>query len=507
MRTSPQQSPEAYATRLGRTAVKAGYMFGLSGVEKWQRRFFVLKPATLLYSFGSSQDEEPLGCVDVESFERCECTGLEADGSVVIELLRHSGQTLKLKATDPAWFDSLKNETYSRLKESVAILRKQRDDFASDITRLEDFASKAKTAADMAISAKDSLAHKFGMFVDSLATTLCVDSSSTGLTPQQHRLGVVCMGGKDSLIAVAVRRLVDQRKSIEEALEATEKQSVHQKEALEATVAALVATLAAERRKNRTLKLANEKLNIAVFDLTKQRKALCLALKSTCRTRRKSQTPLEACFPSQRRTSCGISICNRSQRDGEGYEAEARFTQTSKIETHEICEEIRQDDEQHDVDDVLSTTTTPTTVPVASLNKEERLSSRRSKFKRCVKEAALGAIQRTEAETSAYSKQVNLTEACYDATTHANVNVRITFPHARLGVVFMSTADGGIKVAGVTNDYNRDLPRLPRHSTLVAVNGQPLVLDDTAANLRTLKNSRRPLILDFRVCGCLGRGE
>ena len=77
---------QPYAARLARASVKAGYLHGLGENHQWKRRFFVLKPTTMLYYFGSDADEEPLGCVDVEAFTSVSCREVHQDGRVTIEL-------------------------------------------------------------------------------------------------------------------------------------------------------------------------------------------------------------------------------------------------------------------------------------------------------------------------------------------------------------------------------------------------------------------------------------
>ena len=79
---------QPYAARLARASVKAGYLHGLGENHQWKRRFFVLKPTTMLYYFGSDADEEPLGCVDVEAFTSVSCREVHQDGRVTIELAR-----------------------------------------------------------------------------------------------------------------------------------------------------------------------------------------------------------------------------------------------------------------------------------------------------------------------------------------------------------------------------------------------------------------------------------
>ena len=80
-----------YATRLARVSARSGYLCGLAPNAEWQRRYFVLKPTTMLYYFGSDMDEEPLGCVDVEAFTSVSCRDVDGHGRVVIELARAEG--------------------------------------------------------------------------------------------------------------------------------------------------------------------------------------------------------------------------------------------------------------------------------------------------------------------------------------------------------------------------------------------------------------------------------
>ena len=147
-----------YATRLARVSARSGYLCGLAPNAEWQRRYFVLKPTTMLYYFGSDMDEEPLGCVDVEAFTSVSCRDVDGNGRVVIELARAPGEgggaspddaglTFRLRSGGEeegyAWIDSLKNESYARLKETNEFLAKQCDEFAGEIARLEDVAKRA----------------------------------------------------------------------------------------------------------------------------------------------------------------------------------------------------------------------------------------------------------------------------------------------------------------------------------------------------------------------------
>ena len=130
-----------------RASVKAGYLHGLGENHQWKRRFFVLKPTTMLYYFGSDADEEPLGCVDVEAFTSVSCREVHQDGRVTIELARAAppgadnakplifrcGRAPRAKAT--AGSTPSRGSSYARLKEANEVMRQQCDDFAADKKR------------------------------------------------------------------------------------------------------------------------------------------------------------------------------------------------------------------------------------------------------------------------------------------------------------------------------------------------------------------------------------
>jgi len=497
----------------------------------------VLKPATLLYSFGSSCDEEPLGCVDVESFDSCDCTDLEGDGSIVIELLRQSGQTLKLKAQDAGWFACLKNETYSSLREASAILRKQRDEFALDITRLEDVAREARATADAATNAKNRLERKFGKFVDSLTTTLSAASSPTCefLPCHRQQFGMLRMIGKDDAVATAVQRLVDQLGALEAAFGAVERQCVLDKDALSAAAAAIAAALAGEQRTNRNVKLANEKLNSAVLHLKKQRKTLCMVLKRKCKKRFNTKTARQDSTLSLRqRANFGFSTGSQKQKPSSDHAPQEDCVLDLKRKFRHVGKYQKVDGERYDKP--ISKTTITALSSVVSVeppshvatSANKRSLSRRGNFRRAVKEATLATMRLSEAVESSVSLRSIDCAACCKTNAQANANsvtteaqgetdvddfnawldreadneshcLRITFFHDRLGVTFAPTVNGEIKVARLTSDYKPELPRPPPDSSLVAVNGQPLVVDDAAANFHILKTAGRPLVLDFRI--------
>ena len=146
---------QPYAARLARASVKAGSLHGLGENHQWKRRFFVLKPTTMLYYFGSDADEEPLGCVDVEAFTSVSCREVHQDGRVTIELARAAPpgsenakpHIFSLRAPGESegygWIDALKGSSYARLKEANEVMRQQCDDFAADISSLERAAAAA----------------------------------------------------------------------------------------------------------------------------------------------------------------------------------------------------------------------------------------------------------------------------------------------------------------------------------------------------------------------------
>ena len=147
-----------YAARLAKGSVRSGYLAGLGPNGNWQRRFFVLKPTTMLYYFGSRDDEEPLGVVDVEAFSSVTCADVGVDGAVTIKLGRGEGDdaaAFGLKSAGEeegyAWIDALKNESYARLKETNVFLQTQCDEFAGEIARLEEVARRAAVTAASAV--------------------------------------------------------------------------------------------------------------------------------------------------------------------------------------------------------------------------------------------------------------------------------------------------------------------------------------------------------------------
>lgn len=59
----------ADASLVARGALKSGYLWKLgANIPRWKRRFFVLKPITMLFYYMSEYDTEPRGCIDLDLF-------------------------------------------------------------------------------------------------------------------------------------------------------------------------------------------------------------------------------------------------------------------------------------------------------------------------------------------------------------------------------------------------------------------------------------------------------
>lgn len=65
-----QAQPKADASLVARGALKSGYLWKMgANVPKWKRRYFVLKPITMLFYYMSEHDTEPRGCIDLDLFD------------------------------------------------------------------------------------------------------------------------------------------------------------------------------------------------------------------------------------------------------------------------------------------------------------------------------------------------------------------------------------------------------------------------------------------------------
>ena len=66
------------AAQLASVGEISGHLHKLgSRVPTWKRRFFVLRPATYLYYYLSSGDEEPAGCINLDLYNECDDVGDE----------------------------------------------------------------------------------------------------------------------------------------------------------------------------------------------------------------------------------------------------------------------------------------------------------------------------------------------------------------------------------------------------------------------------------------------
>lgn len=76
----------ATAALVARGALKSGYLWKMgSNVPRWKRRYFVLKPITMLFYYMSEHDTEPRGCIDLDLFDAVRRVGLTQteDGGAV----------------------------------------------------------------------------------------------------------------------------------------------------------------------------------------------------------------------------------------------------------------------------------------------------------------------------------------------------------------------------------------------------------------------------------------
>lgn len=60
----------ANAALVARGSIKSGYLWKMgANVPRWKRRFFVLKPITMLFYYLTEHDTEPRGCIDLDLFD------------------------------------------------------------------------------------------------------------------------------------------------------------------------------------------------------------------------------------------------------------------------------------------------------------------------------------------------------------------------------------------------------------------------------------------------------
>lgn len=61
---------QANAALVAQGSLKSGYLWKMgANVPRWKRRYFVLKPITMLFYYMSEHDTEPRGCIDLDLFD------------------------------------------------------------------------------------------------------------------------------------------------------------------------------------------------------------------------------------------------------------------------------------------------------------------------------------------------------------------------------------------------------------------------------------------------------
>lgn len=80
----PQAQTQAHnvasAALVARGALKSGYLWKMGcNVPRWKRRYFVLKPITMLFYYMSEHDTEPRGCIDLDLFDAVRRVGGRQD--------------------------------------------------------------------------------------------------------------------------------------------------------------------------------------------------------------------------------------------------------------------------------------------------------------------------------------------------------------------------------------------------------------------------------------------
>jgi len=208
-------TPDASIT--SKKALKCGYMSKLgSNVMIWKRRFFVLRPMTMLYYYLSEYDTEPRGCIDMDVFTCVRKLENDESEKSRFELTTSglgNGQKILLEARNEeegkSWIHALTHETFDVLKAEKELLKYQNDHFQSEIdvleTQIEQLQGYAKkyVKAEMILSQEkrgkaellDCLQQlektlrlafsKLGIFCNAPITTLeCKLQENDGTTPE-----------------------------------------------------------------------------------------------------------------------------------------------------------------------------------------------------------------------------------------------------------------------------------------------------------------------------------
>lgn len=142
------------AALVSRGALRSGYLWKLgANVPKWKRRFFVLKPITMLFYYMSEYDTEPRGCIDLDLFDAVRevrkdsggysattaaaetnntsgSSGKRGAASTAFELYRSgcpdgSGFMLEARGGEDweQWVESIANGRHGKLQAEVDVMR------------------------------------------------------------------------------------------------------------------------------------------------------------------------------------------------------------------------------------------------------------------------------------------------------------------------------------------------------------------------------------------------
>ena len=263
-------------------SVKAGHLRGLQPSGKWVRRFYVLKPSLMLYSFGSSLDEEPLGCVDVETFGSVRCRDVDSEGRVKIELAREASSTAEERTfvlesageeDGYAWVEVLRNESYSRLKSTREFLMRQCDDFAAEMSRLEAEAEGAKERAASAVAQAEQTAARHKWLFDGVralhAAVAEAEEKPLGPRPGDDDAGIL------SEIESAMLRCWRERAELRDSVAALRAEAAALGQRADAAAARAAAAEAREALSARAAADEAKTLRDTVSNLRLQRRKLC----------------------------------------------------------------------------------------------------------------------------------------------------------------------------------------------------------------------------------------
>lgn len=139
----------ASAALVARGAMKSGYLWKLgSNVPRWKRRFFVLKPITMLFYYMSEHDTEPRGCIDLDLFDAVRRVGVAHQASstpakrTAFELYRSgfpegSGFMLEARGHEDweEWVETIANSRHGKMQAETDLLKSTNKVRSSDFVR------------------------------------------------------------------------------------------------------------------------------------------------------------------------------------------------------------------------------------------------------------------------------------------------------------------------------------------------------------------------------------